>query len=330
MKLRSLPLLLGLVFLASPAPAQQRQPEFPMFLDAGAGDIYFRCQAYMSVESPNYPQLVMVADYGLNGDIFLAQADGSDGWQERANQRRWNTYSLTLPNCGTAVRSPSDDIALLTEKAIFGVHQMSLGTQADLLIAQGTSAAFAIKGRALDEGASRNAVLIDAWGPPGSTSRPQPTVEEILAERDSGSDRWFRRWGLGPKPGRFSPDSDLGPEGFAAVLELVEEDQPAYWAPLVSGLVAGAEVIDASNLAGWRVLLVQGPYRTKDERRWEDELADWLTERDVVVERLRLTDLGLPGISSLPMLGRHADAVMDHFLDWAEANPKVPTGTAGR
>lgn len=331
MTVRSLPLLLLLLLgLASTASGQgSRQPKFPMVLDTGAGDLHYRCQVYMSVEAPNHPQLVMVADHGLNGDIFVTRADGSEGWQEHANQRGWNTYSLTLPGCGTALPPPTDDIAILTEKAVYGVYQMGIGTRADLMIAQGTSAAMAIKGRALDVRASRNAVLLDAWGPPGTTSRPQPTVDEVLETREDLDAMYFRRWGLGPKPGRFSKDSGLGPEGYAAMLERVDPDQPAYWAPLVSDLVAGVEVRDTTNLAGWRVLLVQGPHRTRDERRWDEELAAWLTDAGAQVERLALTDLDLPGISSLPMAGPHAGAVLDHFLDWAEQNPKA-ADTAGR
>jgi len=305
---------------ATPAAAQEaNQPRFPMFLDTGSGDVELRSHAYMSIQNPDYPQLVFVPDRGLNGDIFLTKADGSPGWQAYANANGWNTYSLSLVGCGKADPPPTDDLVDLTEKSVFGVYQIGVGTQAQLLIAHGAPAAFAIKARALDKLASKTAVLLDAWGPPGSQSRPAPTVDEVVAESRDLEKAMFRRWGAGKSPGRFARDSDLGKEGFDAMLQRVQRDQPAYWATLVTGFVADVRVADPANLEGWHVLLVQGPYRSADEVRWEDELAAWLRERGVHVDRMALTDLGLPGISALPMSGRHADAVLEHFLAWSSA-----------
>ena len=319
--MKNLLLLLTAILIvgAVHTPSWAQEIHEPRYIENNAGDLEFRTYFYGSFVGTHQPAIYFVPDAGFTGDLFVATAEREPGWVQLVNEREWNGFALSNVGTGRALPPPSEDIVALTDKAIYGAMQMGIATGARVAFAQGLGAAFVIKAKSIDDRFKAAGILLDPIGPQGAQPLLDVDAETILAQRANLDERFPSMWGFGEGPDQLYPDIDITPEGVADLRSRYETDQPPYWAAALTGLDAGLEVREPVRLKDWPVLVVRGVKATREQIAREEAVVKWLQERGALVERLNLADLGLEGLTQLPMAGSNAEAVINHFLDWAEA-----------
>ncbi len=315
---RILFLLLALGLTANSTTWAQELHE-PRYIENNAGDLDFRTYFYGSFVGTHQPAIYFVPDAGFTGDLFVATAEREPGWVQLANDREWNGFSLSNVGTGRAPEPPSEDLIELTDKAIYGAMQLGIATGARVVFAQGLGAAFVIKAKSIDDRFRGAGILLDPIGPRGAQPMLDIDAETILAHRDAMDERFPAMWGMGKGPDELYPDIDMTPDGVADLRSRYELDQPPYWAAALTGFDGGLEVREPIRLKDWPVLIVRGVRASAEQIAREESVAKWLEERGALVERLKLSDLGLRGLTQLPMSGSNAAAVLNYFIDWAEA-----------
>jgi hypothetical protein len=320
--------VLLLPVIGAPARAQTITDIAPgvKFMEMNAGDLDDRTYAYALVRSSEVPSIVFLPPEGLGASIYLDRPAGEPGWMRMALDAGWNSFAFDLVGCGKSLPPTTDDLGRLVDKALYGVVQSGASTQCTTVFAAGISAAFLIKARASDPQYIAPAVLLDPIGPRGAQAMTALTPDQLVARRRKLADALWVEWGAGPVPGKESKNSDLGRAGFQTLLATYQRNQPQYWAAALSNFQTPLAVSQGSNLSGWRVLILRSPGRSGEQIAREDQLAAWLGERGVKVERRKLEDLGLAGLSALPMCGRNASAVFHEILTWS--SQFIPAGKA--
>lgn len=288
-------------------------------MEFNAGDLDDRTYGYGYVRGTEIPAFVCLAPEALSAAVYVHSAVEGSGWLRLAAERGWNGFAFDLVGGGKSMPPTTNDLIRLTDKALFGVSQSGLATQAVAVFAPGVAAAFVIKARALDPGAFRAAILLDPLGPAGAQSPTAVTADDLVQRRKQLNDRLWVEWALGPRPGKLAKGSDLGRDGCAKLLSWIEPNQPQFWVAATGGFDSVLEVREAGNLKDWPVLILRSPRRGAEQIERENQIAAWLRERGARVEQRPLTELGGEGISALPMCGRQAPVVLDALLAWATA-----------
>lgn len=320
--LRSIPLSLalgaGLLLGGAPhlAIAQTHASEMTEF---NAGDIKYRTHIYFEFVAETAPQVVLAPGDGLSGATFRYRPDGSASWGKMLRERGFNVYMLDNVGCGNAIEPPSTDFPTLADMGRFGVEQIALATAPRLLIAHGEAAGFAIKARSLNEGAGDALVLIDPIGPQGSQPMSTLSSAEVLERWQDRQNRVWRRWGFGPEYGKLRRGVDVTEAVARQIVDGYEEDQPAYWAALLTPMDLPLQVRDGFLLADLPVLVIrtQGADREQIER--ENAVVAWLENFGTHVDRLDLTrDPELKNTSGLPWVGDLSEPALERILTWRE------------
>jgi hypothetical protein len=310
-----LAVLLGPQAVLGQEPLQMSM-EDPQFLSFGSGDIHYRTFTYASLVGQTVPSMYFVPDEGLPADIYVATVDRKPGWVQMVNKLGWNGFATDWVGCGGTEEPPDRDLVKLTEKAIWGVYQMGIASGSDLMFARGLGCAFLIKAVATDERLQTPAILLDPIGPRGAQPRMDLTPEDLIEQQKELRERKWVQWGFGPRYGKLYDHVDLTAEDFELIYdERFEPDQPRYWVNIFTGFDGDFEVREPVHLKGWPVLVVRSPHRSKEEIAREESVIRWLQEREVRVERMELTDI-VEDITALPMLGPHAETVLNSFIEW--------------
>lgn len=311
-----------IVSVGTTQPARSQEPlemsmEDPQFLSFGSGDLDYRTFTYASLVGQTVPSIYFVPDEGLPADIYVATIDRSPGWVQLVNKLGWNGFATDWVGCGGTEEPPDRDLMALTDKAVWGVYQMGIASGSDLMFARGLGCAFLIKSVAMDDRLKTPAVLLDPIGPRGAQPIPKGISAEALIERQAKlREHLWVEWGFGPKYGKLYKGIDLTEEDFDRLMEeRYEPDQPGYWANVFTGFDGDLEVREPIHLQDWPVLVVQSPHRSKEQLARTESVVQWLTERDVRVERMDLTDI-VEDITALPMLGKNAEVVLNAFVEW--------------
>ena len=173
-----------------------------------------------------------------------------------------------------------------------------------------------------DDG-SREAVLIDPVGPQGSQPMTELTAADLIEQRDRLDQRLWTEWGIGPELGDAYPNSDLGREGFDILRAAYQEDRPRYWAAAYTGLRSWLRVDNPIQLTNFPVIVIKSPQLSEEASARVDNVVSWLQERNAAVEVRELADLGLDGLSNLPMAGRHSSQVAEAIYEWVQTLPPV-------
>ncbi len=260
----------------------------------------------------------------LDSSLYLKTMNGQKGWAYWFADQHWNFFVADLPGTEKTVPSPNPDIVKLTEDAVAATYKLGVATQPRAFYAQGLGAAFCIKLRSTTPNAIPAAILLDPIGTKGMQPKITDTVEQVASWDDSLEEHLWVKWGLGPRPGKLYPDSDLGEEGFRALMEHYDHNAPPFWATVLTGLQTWMEIKNPMNIANWPVLLVRGPHPTPEMDARREAVKAWLSENGASIEEMDLGKEGPPGLSNLPMAGAKADSVAALFMEWLKNLPNNP------
>ncbi len=281
------------------------------------GDLQYRTHVYLAFHQVGVEQIVLLPPEGFSGAVFRTRVNGEPGWGEMLKERNYNAFMFDHVGCGSTIAPPNRDIVTLTDKTAWGTMQIMVATEAQLVIAQGFSAGFALLGKSNHEKGGFAFVLIDPIGPQGAQDDLKVSPAEWFARRDPLDDALWKEWGWGKRAHHLRKGTDLEPQWADSLLNLYEADQPDYGTVLLTGIDAAARVRDTRFLQGVPVLVVRTNAADQDQIRREDQVVAWLESAGCHVDRLKLRDVpGAEHTTALPWAGAEAEVVLDRFLSW--------------
>lgn len=325
----SIPLLLLVLATASPPAVHAQQktladlPEIPM------GDLDYRSWAHVEFADAKAPFVAMIPGDGLSAATFRERPNGEASWGRMAHQRGFNAFMLDRVGCGKAPEPPDRDFLRILETGLFGVYQVGYAPRAGLLIAHADAAGMAVRARSFHPRVAASMVLIDPIGPQGAQPVTDLTPREVL-ERRRDPDHPWATWGFGPERGVLRDGLDLTAAEAESLVANHEDDQPAYWAALLTDMDSDYRVREPMHLDGLPVLVIRTPAADAAQIEREEHVVRWMTERGVRVDRLDLSSHPtLKNTSGLPWTGDLAEDVFEEIWTWYHSLEGVPV-LAGR
>lgn len=330
MKVRPRAVLTALILLTvvSAPSAQQRIEDMKEF---NAGHLAYRTHVYLEFSSRSSSQVVLFPDDGFSGKTFRDKPDGTPSWGRMLQARDFNAYMFDHVGCGSSIPPPDENIVPMTEKTAFGVFQMMVATKAQMVIAHGMSAGFAIKGCTQREDAGHSLVLIDPIGPQGWQDFTDLTPADLFERRQNLDDALWQEWGFGKRAGRLRSGIDVDAATADSLLAGYERDQPHYAMTLLTGIDTDTQVNETLHLEDVPVLVVRTTAADATQIAREEQVARRLVEAGCRVERLDLGAVeGLEDTTGLPWVGAKAEAVLEELLAWYERQDVEPPTPWGR
>jgi hypothetical protein len=325
----SIPLLLLVLATALPGAAHAQQKTLAEMPEIPTGDMNYRSWTYVAYAATQAPYFAMIPGDGLSGATFRERPNGEPSWGRMAQQRGFNVFMLDRVGCGKAPEPPDRNLTRILETGLFGVYQVGFATKAGLMIAHADAAGMAVRARSFDPDVAASMVLIDPIGPQGAQPMTDLTPREVL-ERLRDPDHPWVTWGLGPEHGVLREGLDLTPAEAESLVANHEDDQPAYWAGLLTDMDSDYRVREPMHLDDLPVLVIRTPAADAAQIEREDHVVRWMTERGMRVDRLDLSSHPtLKDTSGLPWAGDLADEVFEEIWTWYHALEGVPV-QAGR
>ena len=327
--MRSSILTLLLVALATAPAAHAQQKTLADMPEIPSGDMNYRSWTYVEYADVGVPVFAMIPGDGLSAEGFRERPNGEPSWGRMARARGYSAFMLDRVGCGKAPAPPDRDFGRILETGLFGVYQIGFATKAGTMIAHGDAAGMDVRARSFDPSVAASMVLIDPIGPQGAQPMTDLTPHEVLERRRDPNHPWVT-WGFGPEHGVLREGLDLTQAEAESLVANHEDDQPAYWAGLLTDMDSDYRVREPMHLDGLPVLVIRTPAADEEQIEREEHVVRWMTERGMRVDRLDLSSHPTLGnTSGLPWAGDLSDEVFEEIWTWYHDLDGVPV-LAGR